>query len=142
MKTDVVYFSTTGHSRKLAEAVAKALSVEAKDLSRQSGQVKADLLFIVTGIYGGSPNPKVMEFIETLSPQDVKRAVLITSSMGKKRQDKVRHALEQKMIPVLADEFTCKGSFLIFGLGHPNQDEIRQACDFAVKAAQEQPLLS
>lgn len=142
MKTEVVYFSKTGHSKKLAQAVAEALSVEARDLSRQGAKIKTDLLFLVSGVYGGSPDPKVLEFIETMSPEDVKKVVLITSSMGQKRQDVIRLALEKKLIPVMADEYTCKGSFLIFSMGHPTQDEIKGACDFALNAVKTEPLFS
>ena len=62
MNIHVIYFSKSGHSRTLAQAVAKALSLEAMELTQVPADLSSDLVFLVTGIYGGVPDPKVKEF--------------------------------------------------------------------------------
>lgn len=136
MNIHVIYFSKSGHSRTLAQAVAKALSLEALELTQVPADLSSDLVFLVTGIYGGVPDPKVKEFAAALSPQSIRRVCLITSSMGKKPQTEIRSILENQGIKVLRAEYLCKGSFLFFGMGHPSKEEIREAVDFAQRTVE------
>ena len=135
MNNHVVYYSKSGHSKAIAGAVADALSLQALDLGQIQAPLQSDLLFLITGIYGGVPDPKVVAYVESLSPADIKRVCLITSSMGENPQTDLRTRLESKGIPVQKAEYTCKGSFLLFGRGHPNKEEIREAADFARRTA-------
>lgn len=131
MDINVVYYSKTGHSKTIARAAAQALSLEAADLSRLDAPPQCDLLFLVSGIYGGVADPKTTAFVETLTRENVGRVCLMTTSMGQKPQTELRTLLENKGIPVLRGEYTCKGSFLFFGLGHPSRTEISGAGEFA-----------
>lgn len=133
MKTKVAYFSKTGHSRKIAQAVAGELGTAALDVSEKPDIRGTDLLFIVSGIYGGKPDPGLLSFISALSPAEVKRVAFITSSKGGTRAEAARQALAETGIPAANDEYTCIGSFLIFSRKHPTEDEIQGACDFARK---------
>lgn len=131
MKIAVVYQSRTGHSKKLAEAVASALGVQAQSVSGQPALSGVDLLFVVGGIYAAKSDPKLLKYLAGLGKDQVKRAALITSSAGKTKQDMVRETLTQKGIQVAADEYVCQGSFLLFGRGHPSAEEIAGAAAFA-----------
>ena len=136
MNIHVIYYSKSGHSRKLAQAIAQALSLEALELTQVSADLSSDLVFLITGIYGGAADPKVKNFAGALSPTSIRRVCLITSSMGKKPQTEVRAILENQGIKVLRGEYLCKGSFLFFGMGHPSKDEIREAVDFAQRTVE------
>lgn len=133
MKIAVLYQSRTGHSKKIAEAVAGGLGVQAQRLADHPQLSGVDLLFVVSGIYAGKSDPKLLKYLATFGKEQVKRAALISSSMGKSKQDMVREALTQKGIEVAADEYVCQGSFLFFGRGHPNAEEIAGAIAFAKK---------
>lgn len=133
MSSAVIYQSMTGHSRKIAEAVAAALQVEAQAVGTATLSQDDQLLFIVGGIYGGKSHPKLLSWLAQANLQHVRLAVLMGSSMGKKEQPMLRAALEARGIQVLAEEFHCLGSFLFMGLGHPNQQELAEAAAFAVR---------
>jgi flavodoxin len=136
MKYAVVYFSRTGHSQKIAKAVASALKVAAEDITGDPTLSGIDLLFIVGGIYGGVSDPKLLQFVDRIEPDLVKKAALVTSSAGGSRgQEKVREILERNGIEVLKDEYRCRGNFLLIGLSHPKQAEIDGAAAFARKTA-------
>ncbi len=135
MNIHVIYHTKTGHSRQIAHAVAHSLDVEATDLKDLNGPLLSDLMFLVTGVYGGKADPKVTAFIAQLSPDHVKQVCLITSSIGNTPQIELRQLLQSGGIQVLRDEYTCKGSFLLFGLGHPSEGELQQAADFARSVA-------
>jgi len=137
MKIAVIYYSKTGHSRKIAKAVAGGLWVQAQSLSEKPVLSGVDLLFVVGGIYSGKSDPQLLNYLATLSRNQVKRAALITSSMSKSRQDMVRNALSNNGIEVVSDEYVLQGSFLFFGLGHPSVLEIAGAIAFAKKLGED-----
>lgn len=136
MKTAVVYYSKTGHSKKIANAIAASFGVQALDLKTSPTLAGVDMLYVVGGIYAGGNDPKMLAAIEKIDRSQVKKAVLITSCASRQmKQDKARQVLQQKGITVIADEYICQGSFLFMGKGHPNQAEVDQAVSFAQKMA-------
>ncbi len=133
-KQAVLYATMTGHSRKIAKAVGKALDVRVLDIRTRPLLADVDLLFIVGGVYGGKSLPALLEYVKGLDKECVKKAVLVTSSAREQKQDDLRRLLHEKDIEVL-DEFACPGSFLFLRFGHPNKRDIEQAVAFAVKIA-------
>ncbi len=90
MNVSLIYFSRTGHSKKIAEAISKELQIPAEDIKNNPVLGETDLLFIVGGIYGGISDPKMIEYIRKLDSSMIKKAVLITSCVSKKfKQDTV-----------------------------------------------------
>lgn len=134
MGKEIVYASKTGHSKKIAEAIAKELNLKVQDISQKPKLENVDLLYIVGGIYGGKSQPELLNYLDTLDNTMVKKAVLMTSSAsGKTGQEDVREVLTKKGIEVAKEEFVCPGSFLIVKMKHPNQEDIREAVEFAKK---------
>ncbi len=132
MNCRVVYFTKTGHSKKIAGAIAGELQLQADDLKSKPVLKDVDLLFVVGGIYAGGNDPEMIRCIETIDSSMVKKVALVTScASGKMKQVKVRKALEKNDIEVLPDEFVCRGSFLLLGLGHPNQADLDNAVAYA-----------
>lgn len=131
MSIEVVYFSKTGHSRKIAEAVAAELGVTAQDIKGSPMLEDANPLFLITGMYASKSDPEVLKFIERLDPQAVSRVCLITSSLSKMAPEDIPQALRSRGIPVHPEVYRCRGSFLFFGLGHPSASELAGAAAFA-----------
>jgi len=137
MKNSVIYASKTGHSRKIANAVASELKVDAYDVKKTPILENVDILYIVGGIYAGKSAPEMIDYLKTLSEKNVKRAVLLTSSASKKgRQNDVRKILTDNGIAVSEEEFKCRGGFLIIAIGHPNSEDIKNAVEFVKKTSQ------
>ena len=132
MKVAVIYRSMTGHSKKIANAVAKELGVEAASVKGSPKLKSVDLLFIVGGIYSGESLPELISYVKSLKPNQVKRVALITSSLTKRAgQAEVRKLLESNNIEVVDEEYHCCGNFLFIKMGHPSKQEIQGAVDFA-----------
>lgn len=132
-KIAVIYATKTKHSKKLAEAIGSALNVKAENITENPTLQDIDLLFIVSGIYGGASLPELLEYMIDMEAPALKRAVLVTScASGKQRQDAVRKILEEKKIAVL-DEFVCKGAILFVSFNHPNSKDVEEATAFALK---------
>jgi len=47
MKCSIIYYTKTGHSRKIAKAIAQELGIEAQDVKSNPVMKDVDLLFIV-----------------------------------------------------------------------------------------------
>lgn len=132
MNASIVYSSMTGHSRKLAQAVAERLDIPAYNVKLETPEIKnTDIVFIVSGIYGGTASSELMNFIKHLEPDQVRAAALIMSSVSQDYSKcEIKNILAKKNIPI-AGEFSCFGSFLVVKLGHPKKNEIKKAADFA-----------
>lgn len=134
MKKAVVYASMTGHSKKIANAIGKELGIEPQNVKVNPTLGKVEVLFIVGGIYGNESMPEMINFVNQLGKEQVKKVVLITSRTGKTAtQAGLRKVLEGKGIFVESEEYLCRGNFLFIGLGHPNRKEIEDAVKFAKK---------
>lgn len=133
MKAQVLYATMTGHSKKIAHAIAERLGTQPHDLKQNPTLPDCDLLFIVSGIYSGEAKPELLSFVKTLSPNQVKKVALITSSTRNSAQGSLRKTLTDIGIPVETEEYLCQGGFLFKAMGHPNKDEIEGAVAFAEK---------
>jgi flavodoxin len=137
MNNAVIYYTKLGHSKKIAQAVADELGVKARDI-REKPEIKdTDLLYIVSGIYGGKSAPELLEFLKSLDSNQIKQTVLLTSSGGKTTHAaEVRSVLTELGIPVAEEEFTCQGAIFFVGLGHPNKTDLQNAIQFAQTTSQ------
>ncbi len=134
-KIAVIFATKTKHSKKLAEVIASALKLKAKNITENPTLHNVELLFIVGGIYAGASLPELLLYIKNMEAPDLKHVVLVTScASGKQRQEEVRRILGEKRIEVI-DEFVCKGSILLVSLNHPNLKDLEEATDFALKIA-------
>jgi flavodoxin len=128
----VIYVSKCGNTKKLANAIAKGAGVKAQSAGDAANLTQADILFIGGSIYGGRISGVLRKFLQNLDrKQAAKAAVFGTSASGKSIRAEVTAILEPKGIPVAAESFQCKGSFLCVNLGRPNAEDLARAEDFA-----------
>jgi flavodoxin len=135
MKISVIYFSMTGHSKKIAEKIANEFEIKALNIKENPEFQETDLLFIVGGAYGGQSLPEMIEYVKKISSDKVKNVALVTSCASmKSNQQGLKNILNENGINVIENEFVCQGSFMLFfGFGHPNKDDINNAIDYAKK---------
>lgn len=63
MKTQVIYFSRKGSTKKVADAIASELNVKSEDV--KNAKLKDDaFIFLGSGNYGGKPGKQMIKFIE------------------------------------------------------------------------------
>ncbi|MBN1776413.1 MAG: hypothetical protein JW817_08120 [Clostridiales bacterium] len=137
MNVKLAYYSKTGHSRKIAEAVGKALSIKPLNIEDNPSVFGADLLFIVGGIYNGLSASEMIRFGEKLKPAMAQRVAIITSSAFRKdTQNRLSMILKSNYIEVLG-ECMVRGAFTVISMGHPNNQDYSTAIDFAKKTMEE-----
>lgn len=137
MRMKILYMTKTGHSRKIAEELGAALHAEVVNGKDRPELKGTDLLVIVGGIYAGKSNPELVEYLRGVDNTVVRKAALVTSCASRKFfQKEVRAALVANGIEVFPEEQVCWGSFLIYGWGHPNQQDFIDAANFVKRVVE------
>ena len=130
--TDAVrYYTKTGNTKKLADAVAGELGVEAKPISDPITE-PVDILFLGNSYYAFSIDPEVKAFIASLDKEKVGEIVNFGSAaMLNSTLKKVKAEADKVGIPVDSKEFHCKGEFKGLHKGRPNEDDLKAVAAFA-----------
>lgn len=124
------YYSKFGHSKQMAQAIEEIVGAKAATVAEPlTGTV--DTLYLGAGVLLGKVNSAVIDFINTLKPEDVKEVVLFGScAIIDSPVPQMRKALEAKGIKVSNMSFTCKGSMGPIHMGHPNKTDLDDFCKF------------
>ena len=131
MKCAVRYYTKTGNTKKLAEAVAGALGVEALPISAPLEEA-VDLLFLGNSYYAFNIDPEVRDFIQSLDKSKVGKIVNFGSAaMLNSTYKKVKAEADKAGIPMAEQEFHCKGEFKGIHKGRPNAEDLEAAAAFA-----------
>ena len=131
MKTAVRYYTKTGNTKRLAEAVAQAIGVEALPLDAPI-QEPVDALFLGNSYYAFTIDPEVRAFIQKLDKEKVGKIVNFGSAaMLNSTYKKVTAEASKVGIPVDEREFHCKGEFKGVHKGRPNDEDLKAVAAFA-----------
>ena len=135
MKIAVRYYTKTGNTKRLAEAVAKALGVEALPISTPVTE-PVDVLFLGNSYYAFSIGPEVKTFIKGLDKGKVAKIVNFGSAaMLNSTWKKVKAEADKVGIPVDSREFHCRGEFKGIHKGKPDENDLKAAAEFAKSIA-------
>ena len=135
MKIAVRYYTKTGNTKRLAEAVARAVGVEALPISVPVDEA-VDLLFLGNSYYAFSIDPEVRAFVLSLSKDKVGRIVNFGSAaMLNSTYKKIKAAADKVGIPMDEREFHCRGEFKGVHKGRPNEEDLKAAAAFAKRIA-------
>lgn len=131
MKYAVRFYTKTGNTKRLAEAVAEELGVEALPITEPITE-PVDVLFLGNSYYAFSIDPEVRSFISSLSKDKVGKIVNFgTAALLKSTFKKVKAEADKVGIPMDEKEFHCRGEFKGLHKGRPNEDDLRAAKEFA-----------
>jgi len=133
MKIAVRYYTKTGNTKRLAEAVAKAAGVEAQPISVPVSE-PVDILFLGNSYYAFTIDPEVRAFVKSLDKAKVGKIVNFGSAaMMNSTWKKVKAEADKAGIPMDEREFHCKGEFKGVHKGKPDESDMKAAAEFAAK---------
>ena len=133
MKVAVRYYTKSGNTKRLAEAVAKAVGAEALPISTPVTEA-VDILFLGNSYYAFSIDPEVRDFVRTLDKSKVGKIVNFGSAaMLNSTWKKVKAEADKVGIAMDEREFHCKGEFKGMHKGRPNETDLKAAAEFAAK---------
>ena len=131
MNIAVRYYTKTGNTKRLAEAVAEAVGAKALPLSEPITE-KVDILFLGNSYYAFSIDPEVRDFIKGLDKELVGKIVNFGSAaMLNSTYKKVKVEADKVGIPMDEREFHCRGEFKGIHKGRPNEEDMKAAAAFA-----------
>ena len=133
MKVAVRYYTKTGNTKRLAEAVAGAVGAEALPISTPVTE-PVDILFLGNSYYAFSIDPEVRDFVRKLDRCKVGKIVNFGSAaMLNSTYKKVKAEADKAGIPMDEREFHCKGEFKGVHKGKPDETDLKAAAAFARK---------
>ncbi|MBR6705885.1 MAG: flavodoxin [Clostridia bacterium] len=131
MKIAVRYYTKTGNTKRLAEAVARAVGAEALPISVPVAE-KVDILFLGNSYYAFTIDPEVRAFIRSLDKSKIGRIVNFGSAaMMNSTWKKVKAEADKAGIKMETREFHCKGEFKGVHKGKPDAEDLAAAAAFA-----------
>ncbi len=131
MEYAVRYYTKTGNTKKIAEAIAKVLEVEALPISEPLPE-EVEILFLGNSYYAFNIDPEVKDFIAGLDKTKVGRIVNFGSAaMLNSTYKKVKAQADKVGIKMDEREFHCKGEFKGLNKGRPNEKDLNNAAEFA-----------
>ena len=130
MKIAVRYYSRSGNTKKVAEAIAAELGVEAKDVSEPLGE-GVDNLFLGSALYAGGVDESIKKFIEENSASIGIIYNFGTAASPANTYKKVKKIADGIGVKIAEEEFHCKGKFLFLHGKHPNESDLKNAREFA-----------
>ena len=131
MTTAIRYYTQTGNTKKLADAIAETAGVKAEDVSVPL-EGYTDILFLGSSVYAAGIDPKVKEFIRTLKPENVGKVVCFsTAALLPSTYRQVSGLLKKQGVAVSEKEFHCRGRFLQVHKDHPDAQDIEAVRQFA-----------
>ena len=131
MRFAVRYYTKTGNTKRLAEAIAKELGVEALPIDEPVNE-QVDFLFMGNSYYAFDIDPEVKKFVSSLDKDKVGKIVNFGSAaMLNSTYKKVKAVAEKAGIAMDEKEFHCKGEFKGIHKGRPNENDLKDAVEFA-----------
>jgi flavodoxin I len=131
MNFQVIYFSRKGSTKKIADAIASELGINAEDV--KNAKLGDDtFVFLGSGCYGSKPSKLMTKFIEENDFKNNIVALFGTSGGGHGSEVyAMEDQLKTKQIEI-KDKFFCRGKFFfIINRGKPNNEDLDKAKKFA-----------
>ena len=128
MRAAVTYYSRSGNTKAVAEAIAEAAGVSAISVDASDAAITepVDVLFIGGALYAYGLDSHLKDYLKTLKKDDAKQAVVFaTSWISKHSIDLIKKALSEAGISVVSESFYVKNK--------PNDAQLKATADFARK---------
>lgn len=130
MKIAVRYYTKSGNTAKLANAIAENVGIKADDVSVPLSE-KVDILFLGSSYYGFDIDNAVKAFIKENKSKIGKIVNFGTAAMMGSTQKLVKKYANEHGVSVASEEFHCRGSFGPMHKGRPNDEDLKNAKTFA-----------
>ena len=95
MKIAIRYYTKTGNTKKLAEAIGSAINVEAKTIDEPLTE-DVDLLFLGSAVYAAGIDKRVKEFIESINVNVGEVVNFSSAALIESTYKQVKNKLKQK----------------------------------------------
>ncbi len=130
MKIAIRYYTKTGNTKKLAEAISQVVNVEAKTVDEPLTE-DVDILFLGSAVYAAGIDAKIKDFIKNIDVNVGEVVNFSSAALIESTYNQVKKEVEAKGIKMSEKEFHCRGAFKFVHRGRPNEDDLKNAQEFA-----------
>ena len=124
MKIAIRYYTKTGNTKKMAEALSEAVGVEALTVDNPLTE-DVDILFLGSAVYAAGVDAKVKEFIENIDVNVGKIVNFSSAALIESTYKQVKKIAENNNLTMAEEEFHCRGAFKLDHRGRPNDEDLR-----------------
>ena len=128
MTIAVRYYSRSGNTKAVAEAIARAVHAEAVSVEKPEAPITepVDVLFIGGALYAYGLDKHLKEYLKSLNKANVKKAVVFSTFwLSKHSVELIKKGLSDNGIPVETEYFYVKN--------RPTGEQEKEAAAFAEK---------
>ena len=130
MKIAIRYYTKTGNTKKMAEALSEAVGVEALTVDNPLTE-DVDILFLGSAVYAAGVDAKVKEFIENIDVNVGEIVNFSSAALIESTYKQVKKIAENNNLTMAEEEFHCRGAFKLVHRGRPNDNDLRNLQEFA-----------
>ena len=130
MKIAIRYYTQTGNTKKLAQAIAEALGVEAKDITCPLEE-KTDILFLCNSVYWAGIDRRVKAFVKANADKIGTLVNVSTAAMIESTYKQMQSVAADAGVKLSAQEFHCRGKFTALHASHPDVEDLENVRAFA-----------
>ena len=130
MNIAIRYYTKTGNTKKLAEALSEAVGVEALTVDSPLTE-DVDILFLGSAVYAAGVDSEIKKFIESINVNVGKIVNFSSAALIESTYKQVKKIAEDNNITMAEEEFHCRGAFKFVHRGRPNDEDLRNAQEFA-----------
>lgn len=130
MNIAVRYYSKTGNTKKLAQAIATALNVEMQDVSVPLTE-ETDIVFLGSAVYAAGIDESVKRFIAENKEKIGTLVNFSTAAVLSSTYKQVQKVAKEHGVKMAEAQFQCRGAFAMLHKGRPNADDLFRAQAFA-----------
>lgn len=128
---EVIYFSRSGNTRKLATAIAEELNVKARHIRSVKTIPQGADIVLGSGLYILRPSKLIRDFIQNNDFEGRKVALFGTSTTGIGIEIMGMQRLLKRKGAVITGKYYCPGKFLFIRKGRPANKDLGKAREFA-----------
>jgi flavodoxin len=128
---EIIYYSRSGNTKKLADAIAAEFGVSAESVKEKKGLKPGSFVFLGSGNYGSKPGKDMIKFINEADFKGHKVAILETSGGASGKAAEFTAELVTARGGVVVDKWACKARAFCANQGRPNESDIAAAHQWA-----------
>lgn len=130
MKIAIRYYTKTGNTKKLAEALSQVVDAEAKTVDEPLTE-DVDILFLGSSVYAAGVDEEVKKFIRSIDVNVGEVVNFSSAALIESTYKQVKNEVEAKGLKMSEKEFHCRGSFKFVHRGRPNDEDLKNLQEFA-----------
>ena len=134
MNIAIRYYTQTGNTKKLAEAIAAELGEEARDISCPLEE-NADILFLCNSVYWAGIDKKVKQFVRDNGAKIGRLVNVSTAALIESTYRQMKTVAAEAGVTLSDREFHCRGRFKALHAAHPDEADLKAVREFARSVA-------